>query len=178
MNVVIQHVPGERSETITAILRAVPNALVVECDGRPMETFHRCLIDMAHWHMEDDIVLAPDFAERATDLVRRLGSGVIRGFCTGHHRAWMPASSYLYNQCTWLPDGAGSAISAFARQWPKLDAHPTGFDLVIRDWMVANRMRYWLESPSLVQHHRGRSLLGPRSRFRTSKTFDDTYGTS
>lgn len=175
INVVIQHVPGARADTFDKLLSTFPHAIVIECDGHPMETFRRCLIEEAHWHLEDDVILAPDFTIRAMALIDMHGEMIIRGFGTGHHHGLMAASSYLSNLCVWLPRGYGPAIAEFARTWNRLEEHPTGFDLVIRDWLVSRRERYWLEMPSLVQHHAGPSLLGARSRYRTSPTFEERY---
>jgi hypothetical protein len=141
-----------------------------------METFRRTLIHEAHWHLEDDVILAPDFQKRALDLVSQYGSSIIRGFATTTIGGVMPGSSYLYNLCTYFPVGYGPAIAEYSRSWKQFSVHPTGFDLVIRDWLVSRHERYWMENPSLVQHARTKSLLGKRSGFRTSVTFTAKYG--
>lgn len=176
MKVVVQHVKGHRTITLGRILESFPNATVVECHGDPMDTFRRCLVQWAHWHLEDDVILAPDFKERAAEVIERHGRKIIRGFGTGTHSGFMPASSYLWNQCTWMPEGVGPEIAAFLDGWKRIKEHPTGFDLVIRDWLVSRKLCYWLESPSLVQHAAFPSLLGARSRNRISPTFKDWYG--
>jgi hypothetical protein len=175
MIAVIQHVPGARAQTMAALMAALPEAIVVECDGQPMETFRRTLIEAAHWHLEDDVILAPDFVARVRELVCAHGERVIRGFSTRHYCGLMPASSYLCNLCAYLPRGYGPMIAEFSRTWRRLANHPTGFDLVIRDWLVSRRERYWLASPSLVQHAHGRSLLGRRSMSRVSPTWSAAY---
>jgi len=141
-----------------------------------METFQRSLLERAHWHLEDDVILAPDFLPRAALLVSEYGQSLISGFSSGWGHGSRPASSFLATLCVWLPEGYGPQIATYLRTWPRLAQHPTGFDLVIRDWLVSRRMRYWLECPSIVQHARCKSLLGPRSKFRQSKSYGERYG--
>jgi hypothetical protein len=180
MRFVIQHVPGQRQELLDALRRALPEAEVVECDGRPMQTFLRTLRPWAHWHLEDDVLLAPDFLARAEIVVQDHGEGLINGFAARPFpEGFRPGSSYMWNQCVFLPAGFGPAIEEFAGRWPRLMEHPTGFDLLIRDWLVKMRKHFWLISPSLVQHAEVRSLLGPaRSKHRVSQSFRETYEVS
>ena len=176
MKFVVQHVPGERKHLLSAILGILPDTLVVECRGNPMETFKRSLISDAHWHFEDDIILAPDFADRSKRLVNDHPNMVIRAFGIDNKNGLMPASTYLFNQAVFLPQGYGDMIAKFIDKWQRISEHPTGFDLVIRDWLVSRREKYWLESPSLVQHAQVKSLLGARSTKRQSKSFAERYG--
>ena len=174
MRFVVQHVRGIREETIRE-LRLLPNVTVVECDGYPQETFIRTLVKEAHWHLEDDAVLAPDFIERVVALEERFPTTLVNGFATRPRSGWRPASSFLYNLCFFLPEGWGEEVASFARSWGGWERDPDGFDYVIRDWLKLKKYRYWQESPSLVQHYFGRSLLGPRSKYRTSPTWDLAY---
>jgi hypothetical protein len=173
---VIQHVPGVREDIVGRLLDVLPDALVVACQGDAMGTFLHSLVADAHWHLEDDVCLCPGFVRRTKVIVREHGEGIIRGFATNNLAGPMPGSSYLYNQCTYFPEGYGPAIVEFAKSWSRRSEHPTGFDLLIRDWLVTRREKYWLASPSLVQHLVVPSLLGPRSKFRRSPTWDKAYG--
>jgi hypothetical protein len=88
----------------------------------------------------------------------------------------MPGSSYLMNQCHYLPPHAASALLAFTEDWhatPVGAKNPTAMDTAISRWLVATHQRYWLHEPSLVQHLPLRSEINPkRSRARQSLSFE------
>jgi hypothetical protein len=176
MKIVIQHVKNERVKTLNAIVSVFPQALIVECDGNPMETFKRSIVDYAHWHNEDDAVLAPDFIERAMMLEHAHRSIIINAFSITNKYGSLPGSLFSSTVCIFFPNGYGSLISGYAETWKRIDEHPTGFDLMIRDWLISRREKFWLESPSLVQHAQCKSLLGPRSTKRISPSFKERYG--
>lgn len=177
MRFVVQHVEGERDVWVEQMAKDLPGLQVVTCDGYGMETFRRALIGEGHWHFEDDVILAPDFLERAEAVLGRVGKGtVVRGFARKYDQGWFPGSKFAWMQCVWIPEGFGPAIAEFSRGWEPLHPeHPTGFDNVVRDWLVKTRTGYWLESPSMVQHVVGNSVCGPRPRDRQSATFKETY---
>jgi len=170
---VIQHVPGKREGTLNALLSVFPNAVVVECQGYPMTTFRRALeaIDCGGFFFEDDARLTNGFLEKTEKLRsewfvqffsrKKMPPGIYS----------MPPSSWIYNVGFWLPSGHGKRISTYAANWHRLKEHPTGFDLVIRDYLISKKLGYFIHVPSLVQHVVGPSLLGPRAKDRSSPTF-------
>lgn len=126
MNVVIQHVENKGRErfvdSIVKQLSGTARISIVTCDGNPMETFKRCLSanDSGHWHLEDDIVLSHSFALRAKKLEQNYGCGIISGFSTKEKSGFLPASTFLWNQCVYIPSGWGAIIAKLYRnEWGK-----------------------------------------------------------
>lgn len=172
MRVVIQHVAGAREDLLARILAVLPSAevsVIVDESGNPRETFRRSLVGEAHWHLEDDAILAPDFVDRASYAERILGSDVIQGFSRKKDGLsnYYAASAFSYTVCVYLPAGVGPAIANYVGVWPGRARHRTSaMDLIVRDWLIAMKWRYWLELPSLVQH----------APVRQSVSFTRTYG--
>jgi hypothetical protein len=178
MKVVIQHVPGRHDDKVAAVKEVFPDAVVVEDRGQgPMQTYIESLsFRYPHWHFEDDIVLAPDFRERAKDLVRLLSSHVIRGFCQKESQVgWRAGSTFVWTQCFWLPVNYGPQLAEFIPTWNRLKEHPTGFDYALADFLKSRKERYWSVQPSLCQHVEGSSALGARSSKRRSESFAKAY---
>ena len=178
MNIVIQHVAGSGRESfVNDIINQLSDdakITVVKCNGDAMDTFKRSLLasDCGHWHLEDDVILCKSFTARANKLINDQQSKIISGFSLGLKSGDMSASSFLWGQCVYIPTGYGAMIAKFIDSWKRLSQHPTGYDLAIRDFLVSIKERYWLESPSLVQHAPVKSLLGNRSTKRQSLTYE------
>jgi hypothetical protein len=177
---VIQHVPGKRQKIVDTLIANLNNPYVIECDGRPMETYRRCLLvagDTGALMFEDDAFLCRDFEGKAKPIIEKYGDNVINFFARrrvdGTGVLKQAASSFNYNVGYWLPPGVGAKMADYIDVWPGLKDNPTGFDFVVRDWMMDNGRFYWLTVPSLVQHCVGKSLIGGggRPRDRRSKTF-------
>lgn len=177
MQFVVQHVPGQRQELLAELVNRLPHVIVIDCEGKPLETFERSLIRAGHWHLEDDAILAPDFLPRVTALVKRYGHRVIRGFSLSEPRhGWAAPSTYNSMVAVWIPQGYGPEIAGYLRRWSKREEHPTGFDTVLREWLVRRKEKYWWESPCVVQHAESKSLIGPRSSKRKSPSYHRHYG--
>lgn len=178
MKFVIQHVPGERTKYVSEMMKTLKNhdVIIIECRGNPMETFQRSLINDSHWHLEDDIILPSDFIDRCQYFEREYSNYFICGFSQKEKQHWFyNASTYLFNQCVFIPKKYSQKLKEFSES--RIDRkHPTGFDIEIRDFLVANKLLYYLINPSLVQHRCCKSLLGKRSRFRQSESFQRYYG--
>jgi hypothetical protein len=167
---VIQHVPGKRD--ISRLLDAFPSASVIKCSGDPMDTFCRAMraTDGGALFFEDDAILSSaikDVDRYCDDHCTTLFRRDFRD--PGVH--WLPGSAWLFNVGFWCPAGMGGAVAEFAAIWPRREQHPTGFDLLIRDWLVLRRYRFRAVYPSMVQHAVGKSLLGPRAKDRRSPTW-------
>ena len=178
MKAVIQHVPGKRHMTMAGLLEAFPDAQVINCDGRPMTTFYRCLLaagETASLMFEDDVTLCRGFKEKVSAVVEDNPGRLITFFSLRtmgvEGLTELPGSSYLMNQCYYLPPGMAAGIAEYLKTWPRIKEHPTGFDLVIRDYLVHTKTKYLLHEPSLVQHDMVRSELGKRATRRQSPTF-------
>ena len=149
-----------------------------------METFMRAL-SMAGsgpaLHMEDDIILTRDFLTKVDEVVRRVGEGEVIQFFSLRPTDLTAGSrwdrAFMMNQCTYLPQGLSGKLLEYSDSWrPRHPEHPTGSDVMLRDYLRASRKPYWLHVPSLVQHREDVSNINPRrSKFRQSKTFVDPW---
>ncbi len=187
MNAVIQHVPGKRKELLNDILKQLPGAVVVNDDGRPMNTFLKSLIagNAGAIHFEDDAILCDRFLYWAETLIAQAPDRVISFFMRAKSkfkaipetptRMHMPGAGLWYTTALWIPAGAGRAIvdwyvpRMFKGEYRYI--LPTGFDLVIREWLMHVGANYDVVLPNIVDHAQGPSLLGPRSSHRQSPTF-------
>lgn len=170
-------------EAMAARLRAFLPHLVVVDDvfgGDAMATFRAALEavqDGAALHLEDDILLAPDFENKIREVVAAHPDSVIQFFSMRAKdltvgARWEPGRSFSMNQCFYLPPAYSRALLEFARDWARFDEHPTGYDILMQDWLKARREKYWLHVPSLVQHLDTVSCINARrSRSRQSPTF-------
>jgi hypothetical protein len=169
----------DRREFIDYLTRALPTAEWCFDEKRDaMDTFLRAL-DMAGdgpaLHMEDDVVLCEHFLARAAWAVMQRPNTVIQFFSM--RKADLDIGSrldrnFMMTQCFYLPAGYSAALRAYHPDWPARHEHPTGFDIMIGDWLRLRREPYWVNVPNLVDHRVGPSLINPRrSSRRVSKTF-------
>ena len=82
-------------------------------------------------------------------------------------------STFSCSVCFYAPPGYSAGILAFAPGWMQQHPeHPTGFDLVVNDYLRLRRERHWIHVPNAVDHRAGRSAIdGRRSSRRFSRTF-------
>lgn len=184
MKVVIQHVPGRHEAEVAAIKDIFSEAIVVDHQkgDSAMTTFRRSINRKEpHWHFEDDVVLAPDFVERATGLLRRRSQTIINGFSQTLREGGMrPGSQFSACPCIWFPAGIGSKISDFFYYWERREESEQGkirgyYDGLIMSYLIKTKTRYWQEVPSLVQHVGKKSTLEPRSSRQISQTYKAQY---
>lgn len=143
----IQHVPGERD--ISHLLSIFPDAEVevVRCEGNPMETFVAAMLatNDGALFLEDDAEFSSAFQCAHLDELQFRRDHALTLFRRDVREPgiyWLPGSKWLYNVAFWAPPGMGSAVTDYARTWRRRDEHPTGFDLIIRDWLVSRRYRF------------------------------------
>ncbi len=138
-----------------------------------------CAGDDACVHLEDDIVLTKNFIEKITAQIQLLPSSLIQFFSLRKKDLELGSrwdNNYLMNQCYYCPPGMGTAMLAYAATWiPANKQHPHGTDVLMRDYLRHNKLKYWLHVPSLVQHRNMRSAIGGagRTSSRQSPTFTD-----
>lgn len=129
-------------------------------------------------HMEDDILLCKDFEVKINAAILEHPSSVIqffsmRGADLTQGSRWEPGRTFLMNQCFYLPEGYSADLLEFAHGWTRYQEHPTGYDILMQDWLKSRKERYWLHVPSLVQHRDCKSEISPRrSSRRQSTTFE------
>jgi hypothetical protein len=180
MKIIIRTCPG-REMYRDALLSVLPDATIVaDKTTNAMDTFLSAMEAAgpdAALHLEDDILLASNFRPRVEGVIGGRPGDVIQFFSRRSADVtvgsrWEPGRTFLMNQCFYLPAGYSADLREFARLWERYSQHPTGYDILMQDWLRARRERYWLHVPSLVQHRDCVSAINPRrSRSRQSATF-------
>lgn len=128
-------------------------------------------------HMEDDVVLADNFMEVVTREVEKRPLEVIQFFSmrgdditTGSR--YDRGGSFLASLCFYLPAGYSKKVKDYHKTWARLKEHPTGFDLLVADFLKDRKEKYWICVPNPIDHVKGKSVINPRrSSNRVSKTF-------
>lgn len=155
----------------------LPGAIWVSLDQRrtAMQNFFRALqiagTDAA-LHLEDDIILTQGFHEKIAAAIAAMPDQVIQFFSLkGTESKWQ--TRFIMAQCFYIPAGGiGCGILGMADAWMRANPqHPNGLDLLMSDYLRANRIKHYLHIPSLVQHRSDPSNISPRSRFRQSISF-------
>jgi len=127
-------------------------------------------------HIEDDIELCDGFLEKVINAVNQYPDTIINFFSLRKEDYeigkphFVPGRSFMMNQCFYIPAGMGSQIAAYYSEWDKKEIHPTGYDIMMADWMKKNKMKYLAWFPHLVNHIHCKSLINPkRSSGRSDK---------
>lgn len=129
-------------------------------------------------HIEDDIELCNGFLEKIHEAVDLYPDNIINFFSLRKkdYELQKPyferGSKFMMNQCFYIPAGIGPKIAEFYKTWDKKVIHPTGYDILMADFMKSRKERYVQWFPHLVNHIECASLIDPRrSSKRTDKNF-------
>ena len=129
--------------------------------------------------VEDDIVIAKGFCskietavnERPGELIQfhsRMKDDITIG---SRYRA---GSTFCGNLTVYFPAGMAAELVEYSKITGRWETDPTGYDLVMADYMKGKKIRYWNYSPSLSDHLPLTSAIDPRrSKHRRSTTFQD-----
>ena len=189
MRIIIQAV-RERADLVGELLEALPHSEVVwDSKKNAMNTFLKSLKVVGSGpalHLEDDIILTSDFGAKVSEaLVRSRAEGAKRGIADplvqffSMRKADVEVGSrwdrsFMMKQCWYCPAGYADALRAFFPLWfPKHGSriNTGGQDALMAAYLKARKIPYWIHCPSLVDHRVGKSMIGPRSSKRQSKTF-------
>lgn len=168
------------------------------CEGEPGEpprdNFRRLLrmgIEHARHrilHVEDDAVLAPDFADRAIEF---LGSEIanvwtfysarkedLAAYDAGKNHRRITPSQYFNSQAVSWPTCFAKPMLDYLPEWESAKKRGVSdCDIFIGDFCRKFRFTIFASIPSIVQHREIASLLGHRPRYgRVSRTFIRHYG--
>lgn len=166
---------------ISAIKSAIPGLkLCVDYNHDAMGNFLNSMLmtDGPSVHIEDDIELCDDFVEKIKDAVSQYPDTIINFFSLRRkdYELKKPyferGGSFMMNQCFYVPAGFGKQIVDFYKKWERKSEHPTGYDILMADWMKSKRMKYIQWFPHLVNHKVCKSLINPK---RSSKRIDEFF---
>jgi hypothetical protein len=119
--------------------------------------------------LEDDVTLVEGWRDKIEVVVADHPESLIQFFTLGDRAesGWESGSTFMMNQCYYLPKGMASALLEYSDTWTP-ERHKSGsgwdYDYLMADWLADNRMRYWRSLPSLVQHEAWTSAIDPRRR--------------
>lgn len=129
-------------------------------------------------HLEDDIILCDYFITLAKSEILKRPNEVIQFFSMRKKddvligSRYIAGSRFISNLCFYLPEGLGLEILEFSKTWIGLQEHPTGYDLMMADYLKSKKLKYWNVVPNLVDHKHCVSRINPhRSTYRKSFTF-------
>lgn len=129
-------------------------------------------------HMEDDIILTTNFIERINSIINKNKNNVIQFYSMRKNdiilgTRFERGSTFSSNLCFYLPKEYSKMIYDFYEVWERKEEHPTGYDLMIADFLKKRKEKYLLYVPNLVDHKQGVSMINKRrSQFRKSTSFE------
>lgn len=163
-----------------------------------MEAFRACAGDGGTWHIQDDVLLAHDFAERAAEH----DDGVVYGFCCEYFlddpdltgEVYMPDAWHSF-QCVRIPNAWARECAEwfFGRAWeaesvnvelPALEAVNQGDDTFFREFLQCRHGTGTVTNlkPNLAEHVDlllGGSVLHPWRAYRpTAHYWNDKHLTA
>lgn len=129
-------------------------------------------------HLEDDIILAENFLERAQLAIAAQPDRVIQFFSM--RKADLEVGSrleagrtFMMTQCFYLPAGYSRALLDHYPDWKDAHKHKSAVDIFTADFLKSRKEKYFIHVPSLVQHRQTVSMIDKRrSQFRQSLTFE------
>ena len=166
---------------ISKLKECIPNLVIMTDYNRDaMGNFLNAMryTDNPSIHLEDDIELCDGFLEKIKEAVKLYPDKIINFFSLRKkdYELKKPyeelGSKFMMNQCNYIPAGFGSKIADFYTEWERKIEHPTGYDILMADWMKANKMKYIQWFPHLVNHLECKSLINPK---RSSKRIDKNF---
>jgi GR25 family glycosyltransferase involved in LPS biosynthesis len=166
---------------ISEMKRAIPNLqLCVDYNHDAMVNFLNSMrmTDKPAVHLEDDAILCDDFVSKITRAIELYPDNIINFFSLRKkdYEVRKPffelGSKYIGNVCFYVPATYGNRIADFYNVWDKKEIHPTGYDILMADWMKLNKLKYVQWFPHLVNHAEGKSIINPK---RSSKRIDTRF---
>lgn len=171
------------NRNIDHLKEAIPGLIVIHNEINAMEAFVDALKaagDDAAVHLEDDILLCPDFVNTLEETIRthKAKNEVVQFFSMRKDdltigTRYIPGARFLMGQCFYLPAGMSKDILAYKETWKRIEEHPTGLDLMVADYLKDNKRKYLNVVPNLVEHMVGKSIIDKR---RSSKRQSFTFG--
>ena len=165
---------------LTEMHNAIPNLVtLIDHKHDAMENFLAAMnySDGPIVHLEDDIILCDDFYNRVMEAIAQYPDTVIQFFSMRKDdltkgTRFVPGSTFSMNQCFYLPAGIGPRIAEFWKTSSRQEEAGAPYDLLMADFFKANKMKYLIWVPNLVDHKVCCSRIDSRrSSKRQSLTF-------
>ena len=127
--------------------------------------------------IEDDIVLTKGFYEKIQQEVQKRPKDFIQFFTrrkedVASGSRYKTGRSFTNSPCVYYPPGSAAELIQYAENHPRWTTDPTGYDLLISDYLTEKRLKYWIVVPNIVDHLSLVSAIDPRrSKNRKSTTF-------
>tara|TARA_Y100000389_G_scaffold147165_1_gene146039 strand:+ start:8279 stop:8848 length:570 start_codon:yes stop_codon:yes gene_type:complete len=127
---------------------------------------------------EDDAILSKDFVKESLNFVVQHPLKLVSFWAlkkSVKETTVMAPSSFMGNVCLFIPKKhVRGIVDFYDKGWKREAEHPTGMDLMVRDYLMSIKQSYILHQPNLAQHKIGVSTINPRrSKYRQSITFKD-----
>ena len=169
------------NRNIDHLKEAIPGLIVIHNEISGMAAFVEAMEaagDDAAVHLEDDIILCPNFVSRLEEIVTAHENDVIQFFSMRKDdltigTRYIPGARFMMNQCFYLPAGMSKALAEYKPTWKRIEEHPTGYDLLMADYFKEHKISYLNIVPNLVDHIECKSIINPR---RSSKRQSFTFG--
>lgn len=172
-----------REKYLEYVKEKIPDCVVsFDCKKDPMNNFKNALLladNDSCIHFEDDVLLTKDFLNKATRVINKYPDMIVQFFSMRKADIEIgsrieTASTFLCAVCFYTPKKISKGIYNFFSKWDKFDKHPTGLDLLIRDYLIKTKQKYFIAIPNLADHRIGKSAIDPkRSSKRQSFTFKE-----
>jgi hypothetical protein len=179
-----------RAVHVARITKALPGVTVLWCKQDPnrapwlraTDNFLRALElsgDGPSIHLEDDIILCPDFEAKLAAEIAARPDRVINGFSRRKEDLTIGSrwdGRYGGALCTYLPPGYPQQIIDYVPTYlEQKGQEPDGMvelDDLVDYWLKSRKEKHWIVVPNLVDHVVGPSSVQKiRNHGRISKTF-------
>ena len=169
------------TRNIDHLKEQIPDLIVIRNEVNAMEAFMDALAAAggdAAVHMEDDVILCPDFVSKVEEIVKDHEDEVIQFFSMRKDdltigTRYIKGARFLMGQCFYLPKGMSMDLRFYKDGWKRIQEHPTGLDLMVADYLKDTKKDYLNIVPNLVDHMVCKSIIDPR---RSSKRQSFTFG--
>ena len=181
----IMSVEGSRDEYIAEILKAIPISTVVkDRDSNARDNFDRILnINSTKRYkliLQDDVIISKSFHTQLLKAIAEQNPLIASGYSNraedlkyiekGYY--YQQPSKFIGAQCLLIQNELCKQLSIYAPEWYNENKqHKTSFDLMIRGFMIKNKIKPLIIVPSIVQHIDGESLMNHKCGKRQSRTF-------
>lgn len=174
----------QRAKRANTLRKVTEGTVVWDQKQNAMDTFRLVLQaiidggDQGAFLMQDDVVLTENWRDRVEEVVAERPNQVVQFFSMGKNAPTQSGErdgkTFISNLCVYLPPGMASDLLPYSYEFvEKYPQFKTGDDFVIRYWLRNQRLKYWLQVPSLVQHETWVSAIHHRRpRNRVSLNFE------